>query len=497
MTGSPPVNRHAAGTDVHVMRVDRADWRDLAQEVSREPGARVADLFGSLEADDAVTLRLVIARDASAEYLVVESRVIGETYPALADLVPAAFIEECELYEQFGVRPDDGAPLNRLALPPGDPADFARLGRPPRVPPREVHAPHTVGGSAFEFPVGPVRGVGQESLYTGLVTSGEEIVDLYLFTWHKHRGLERRLAGLTVDRALFFVERMEGLSAVGNGWAFLAAVESAAGVTVPPAAARVRGVALELERMYNHAAAIAAVAQACGLTVGQAQAEIALERLLRVCAAAFGHRYLFGVLAPGGVARAPDETALDELGSVRAELRSVAEALLATNSLLDRLESTGVIGADVARRLGLVGPVARASGLPVDVRADHPVYPYQELEPAAAADGDVLGRVRVMVAELERSGRLIDDWRAAGLAADRVAVPEAAGAALGWAESSRGESLAWVQRGAGGRIVRCRLRPASVRNWRSFDDAARSQNVFTDVPIIEASLWLTVAGMAR
>jgi Ni,Fe-hydrogenase III large subunit len=48
-----------------------------------------------------------------------------------------------------------------------------------------------------------------------------------------------------------------------------------------------------------------------------------------------------------------------------------------------------------------------------------------------------------------------------------------------------------------GRITRARLRPASVRNWRGFDDACRSQNVFTDIPIIEASFWLTVAGTSR
>jgi Ni,Fe-hydrogenase III large subunit len=68
---------------------------------------------------------------------------------------------------------------------------------------------------------------------------------------------------------------------------------------------------------------------------------------------------------------------------------------------------------------------------------------------------------------------------------------------LGWAESSRGESLAWVALDAGGRITRARIRPAAVRNWRGFDDACRSQNVFTDIPIIEASFWLTAAGTAR
>lgn len=71
------------------------------------------------------------------------------------------------------------------------------------------------------------------------------------------------------------------------------------------------------------------------------------------------------------------------------------------------------------------------------------------------------------------------------------------GFGLGWCESPRGESLAWLGLDAEGRVQRARLRPASVRNWRAFDDAARSRNVFTDIPIIEASFWLTVAGFAR
>ena len=50
--------------------------------------------------------------------------------------------------------------------------------------------------------IGPVRQAGMESLYYGLVTSGEEVVDLYLFTWHKHRGLEWRLRRRTPAEAV-------------------------------------------------------------------------------------------------------------------------------------------------------------------------------------------------------------------------------------------------------------------------------------------------------
>jgi len=84
-----------------------------------------------------------------------------------------------------------------------------------------------------------------------------------------------------------------------------------------------------------------------------------------------------------------------------------------------------------------------------------------------------------------------------GAGAGAAEVRPRAGAGLGWAESARGEALTWVALDQHGVIQRARLRPASVRNWRAFDDAARSQNVFTDIPIIEASFWLTVAGFAR
>jgi Ni,Fe-hydrogenase III large subunit len=336
-----------------------------------------------------------------------------------------------------------------------------------------------------------------ESLYYGLVTSGEEVVDLYLFTWHKHRGVEWRLRGKTPRDAAFFVERAEGLSAVAVGWAFAAAVEAAHRIAPPPAAARTRAVALELERLYNHVAAMAALCQATGLSVGQAAAEIALERLLRVNAAAFGHRYLFGVVEPGGVSRAPDADVLRrELPGAYDEFRRTADALLSTNSFLDRLEACGILTAEQAHRLGLVGPVARATGLPVDARR---AGPYNEV-PATivtADGGDVLARFNVMVGEAAESVRLISAFIDAGTGEGRTPLPVASGSGLGWAESPRGEALAWVALDSGGRITRARLRPGSARNWRGFDDACRSQNVFTDIPIIEASFWLTVAGMAR
>jgi len=469
---------------------------DLEAVVQDLAGLRLADMFAS--GHDQATLRLVWANDTvgQAGYIVTETPIDGGEYPALSDIAPAAFVEECEIYEQFGIRPASGKPLNRMMLPPH--ASLPTLGRKPSAEPEEVRAPHLVGGQAFEFPFGPVRQVGVESLYYGLVTSGEEVVDLRLFTWHKHRGLEWRLQGKTPEQALFLAERTEGLSAVAMTWALAAAAEAATGVQPATAAQRTRAVAAELERLYNHAAAMAALCQSTGLSVGQSAAEIALERLLRLNARAFGHRYLFGVIGAGGASRAPDAEAIsEELPGAYGEFKRAADALLGTNSFVDRLEATGILTAAQARGLGLVGPVARATGLTADARLV-PGGPYgEQLAVATATAGDVLARFTVMLAEAAESVRLIGQFLDAGTAASTIELPRTEGTGLGWAESSRGEALAWVELGGDGRITRARLRPASARNWRGFDDACRSQNVFTDIPIIEASFWLTAAGMAR
>jgi Ni,Fe-hydrogenase III large subunit len=224
-----------------------------------------------------------------------------------------------------------------------------------------------------------------------------------------------------------------------------------------------------------------------------------LERLLRCNLAAFGHRYLFGVICPGGVARAPQaEEIRRDLAGIIDELRYVVAALLSTNSYVDRLEATGIITGQDAQRLSLVGPVARACGQAIDVRRDHPLGAGDELLPTVCTrdTGDALARMRVMVDEVEESARMVEaHLREAG--PGHTPVEPRGGTGLGWAESPRGEALAWVSVDSNGRIRRARLRPASVRNWRAFDDAARAQNVFTDIPIIEASFWLTVAGFAR
>ena len=215
--GGVHVQADGAARGAITLRVPAGALEEATNRLAGRAGVRLADMFAA--DGDTTVLRLVWAYEAEEPgYIITESEIEGEQYPSLSDIAPAAFVEECEIYEQFGIRPAGDKPLNRLMLPPhagAAPSSLAlpTLGHEPPRPPEDVHALHTVGGQAFEFPFGPVRQVGVESLYYGLVTSGEEVVDLYLFAWHKHRGVEWRLRGRTPREAIFLAERAEGLSA--------------------------------------------------------------------------------------------------------------------------------------------------------------------------------------------------------------------------------------------------------------------------------------------
>ena len=130
---------------------------------------------------------------------------------------------------------------------------------------------------------------------------------------------------------------------MGNALAFCRAPWRRVGVEVPRRAPRSEAVALELERLYNHAAAIAALCQTTGLSVGQAQAEIALELLAAAERWQRSGTATCSASSRSGEWRARRIWRLCErlLPDAYDELRRVADALLRTNSFLDRLEATG------------------------------------------------------------------------------------------------------------------------------------------------------------
>ena len=434
----------------------------------------------------------------------------GGTVPSISPRLFAADWHEREIEDLFGlifsnhpflgnfvlhdeVWPEQAFPMRH---------DFAATdadGAPSPYQPQQM----LQAEGAFLMPVGPVYGGVSEAGQFLLDTLGEEITHCQTRLFYKYRGIEKRAEGMVAADALLLVERMNGTNAFAHALAAAQAIERACDCSVPARAQTLRSFWAELERLRSHAATIAGLCKSTALAVPTSLAYQRVEELLRLSGRHAGHRYLFGLIATGGLAFDLDDAAARELAAqaqaVARRLADLAEELLFDNSFIDRLEEVGVIDAKVAQRYGLVGPVGRAAGHVSDLRREQPYAAYAECTPrvAQAAEGDNLARLRVFLDEAAESARLLP-LLATRLPAGTVrgACATRAGAGLGWTEAPAGASTCFARLDADGRIARLRLMPPAFANWHAYHLAAE-RFAFQDFPITLASFGLSMAEQDR
>src|SRR5690606_2477347 len=112
-----------------------------------------------------------------------------------------------------------------------------------------------------------------------------------------------------------------------------------------------------------------------------------------------------GVVPGGAVLR--ELPSVDVLRSVAADAAEIAAIALGHTVVADRFTGTAILSAEAARDLGTLGYVARASGLPVDARRDHPFTDLGDFSVATRTTGDVLARFQVRADEIATSVEII------------------------------------------------------------------------------------------
>jgi formate hydrogenlyase subunit 5 len=352
---------------------------------------------------------------------------------------------------------------------------------------------------AFLMPVGPIYSAATGPVHFQLETVGEDVIRAEPRLFYAYRGLEKIAEGRRADDVLLIAERISGTSAFAHSLALCQAVEHACHIEVPPKARALRIFIAELERLRHHVAAIEGICESTALAVAAAQAAILEEDLLRISGALTGHRYLFGLNTFGGLMMDLEDTICKRTASqvrdVDMKLSQLDRMLSTSSSFLDRLEEVGDVSASEASEFGLVGPVARASGVSRDLRMAQPYSGYDqiEFEVPHESEGDGFARLRTFFKEAAQSARIIAKIGEAKLEGPFRA-PEVLlrpGAALGWVEAPRGAALHWIRLGDGGVVDRYRIGTPSFANWHGFRLAAENF-AFQDFPIILATFALSV-----
>lgn len=512
------VEQARLATPLPVIRaeVDRDQW-SVAAHAAAESGGRLVSVWASDRAD-AGGLVVHAAYGLPEGLLWLELPLgDGETpYPDLSRYFPAAARMQRAIRDLSGIRADaanDNRPwLDHGAWQGAHPplqraAPRAGVERPPDRQPQSADYPfvRVEGDGVHEIPVGPVHAGIIEPGHFRFSIVGEKVLRLEQRLGYVHKGIEKRFEDFAPLEGHRLAARVSGDSTVAFGWAYCMALEACAGTRVPPRAAALRALMLERERVANHLGDLGALGNDAALAFGLAQFSRLREDWLRASHEVFGHRLMMDAIVPGGVATDASGEQLAALGAhcieIAREVGSLRTIYDEHAGLQDRFMTTGTVSAALARKLGLTGLAARASGCGSDLRADHRWWPYDVLEASAARDprGDVAARVAVRFDEIFESLRLIGaiiERMPSSPTMAQATLPAGALRGAGWVEGWRGEVLVALELepGEGGhRIVRCHCHDPSWQNWPVLEHAVIG-NIVPDFPLINKSFNLSYSG---
>jgi len=247
-----------------------------------------------------------------------------------------------------------------------------------------------------------------------LELSGETVVGAATTIGFLHTGIEKTAEQKKWQQVIPLVERMDYLAAQSNSLAFCLSVERLLGVEaqMPERVRNIRVLVAELQRLNSHLVWLATH----GLEIGAVSVMMYCfrerEQLLNINEMIAGFRMFPSYIRIGGLREdlppGFHEAVSSFLDAFPSKLDEY-EALLTRNQIwLKRTRNVGIIGKEDAVAYGLVGPIARAAGVPYDVRKAFPYLGYETYDfmVPTGTIGDVYDRYLVRIEEMRQSTRL-------------------------------------------------------------------------------------------
>ena len=289
-------------------------------------------------------------------------------------------------------------------------------------------------------------------LQLALVLDGDVVVSADPVVGFLHRGAEKLFEVRDYRQAVMLANRHDWLSAFSNELGIVLAVERMLGMQVPDRAVWLRTLLAELNRVLNHL-----------LFLGAADPSVARlfaerEVLQAVMEEATGGRVHYQYNRVGGL---HEDVPRGWTDGVRRAVDGVRTALPALRESYAGLgDGVAVLTPATVLSHGVSGPLARASGVDLDLRRDEPYLAYGELDVQVVtrSAGDAAARFACVLDQVAVSLDLAEaclDRLPAGAVALRlpktVKAPE--GSTYAWTENplgiqgytlvSRGDRVPW------------------------------------------------------
>jgi NADH-quinone oxidoreductase subunit D len=267
--------------------------------------------------------------------------------------------------------------------------------------------------------IGPQHPATHGVLRLRITVDGERIIRAEPIIGYMHRGAEKLFEVRDYRQIIVLANRHDWLSAFSNELGVVLGVERMLGMEVPERAVWARTLLAELNRILNHLMFLGSYPLELGAITPVFYAFREREELQAVMEEVSGGRMHYMFNRVGGLKEDLPAGWLDRAAhavtTVRRRLPDI-EAMLVGNEILEaRTRGVGVLSPDLVTSYGVSGPIARASGVDVDLRRDEPYLAYGELfgddgpgRVVTRTEGDCLARLEVLLEQVRVSLDLAD-----------------------------------------------------------------------------------------
>ncbi|MFF0304580.1 NADH-quinone oxidoreductase subunit D [Streptomyces sp. NPDC001651] len=277
-----------------------------------------------------------------------------------------------------------------------------------------------IGGAAestdMVLNIGPQHPSTHGVLRLKLVLDGERITSAEPVIGYMHRGAEKLFEARDYRQIIMLANRHDWLSAFSNELGVVLAVERMLGMEVPERAVWTRTLLAELNRVLNHLMFLGSYPLELGGITPIFYAFSEREELQHVMEEVSGGRmhYMFNRvgglkedLPAGWTTRARAAVA-----DVRSRMDRFDDLVLGNEIFRGRTRGVGALSPEAVHAYGVSGPIARASGVDLDLRRDEPYLAYGELgdvlKVVTRDEGDCLARFECLLEQTHNSLDLAD-----------------------------------------------------------------------------------------
>jgi len=346
-------------------------------------------------------------------------------------------------------------------------------------------------------PLGPDHPLFEEPEFFVLHCDGEKVMDVEWQAGYNHRGIEKISETKHWDQVTFLVERICGICSNSHPVAYANAVENLLGLDIPERAKYIRTIISEMERLHSHLLWAGLAGHFLGYNTVFMWTWKYREPLLDMMEMLTGNRNNYSMIKIGGVRRDINDEQIPilrkTLDTVKAQNEMLTKAVLDDPVLQARLVNVGVLTKKDIKDYGAVGPVARASGVDIDVRRDNPYAAYSLVDwnVITRENGDVFDKAVVRLLECFESIKIIQqcldriEHKKGEILKEVREIPPGEG--IGRHEALRGEVFHYVRSDGTSSPVRHKIRAPSYVNVPTFKRSCIGQTI-SDVAIILAGV---------